>query len=107
MRAGRPGSGPPQVGDVVGDRPFELVPGARPRVPVRPPPDELAGMPEAATLEVVVLRLDHELRSERDEGEVLAGVPAAPERAALSGGGRGVLLVATPVPGVPVERRDV
>src|SRR4051812_40090586 len=64
------------AGQVVLDRDVELVVGARPRVPVGPPATEVRGVPEPVALHLVVRDLDDELRPQRHERQVLAGVPA-------------------------------
>src|SRR5260370_34581202 len=51
--------------------------GARPGLAVRPPADELGGVPEPRPLHVVVPDLDHPLRPQRDERQVLLRVPPA------------------------------
>ena len=65
------------------------------------PADELRRVPEACALHVVVADLEHALDPQRDEREVLAGVPAAAGAAAPrrpSAAGR------QPAPRVLVER---
>src|SRR4051812_5313410 len=63
------------VVELEGDRLFELLVGARARLAVGPPPCELGGVPEPRALHVVVTHLDHPFRSQRHEGQILAGVP--------------------------------
>src|SRR3954452_418867 len=72
-----PSSTAENLGKVVVDRLLELFVAARLRVPVRPPTLELGGVPEAAALHVVVADLQHALRSQRHERQVLARAPPA------------------------------
>src|SRR6476646_10624995 len=65
------------LGEVEADRLLQLGVGARARLAVRPPPDELRGVPESQALHVVVADLDHALRAQRDERQVLVRVPPA------------------------------
>jgi len=58
---------PQDVAEVEADRLFKLLVGARLRVPVGPPADELGGVPEPPALHVVVAHLDYPLRAQRDE----------------------------------------
>jgi hypothetical protein len=66
------------LGQVERDRLLQLLVRAGGRLAVGPPPHELGGVPEADALHVVVAHLDHPLGPERDEREVLVGVPPAP-----------------------------
>src|SRR5271166_3171445 len=94
---------PQDLGEVVADRLLELRVGARARLTVRAPADELGGMPEARALHVVVADLDHALRAQRDERQVLVRVPPAGHgrpRGPLAG------LVLRPVPRMLVECGD-
>src|SRR5271165_6178596 len=91
------------LGEVEADRLLQLRVGARARLAVRPPADELRRMPEPRALHVVVADLDHALRAQRDERQVLVRVPPAGHgrpRGALPG------LVLRPVPRVLVEGGD-
>ena len=63
---------------VVLDGFFELRVRARPRVAIGPPAIELRGVAEADAFHVFVAGLDHALRSERRERQILAHRPAAP-----------------------------
>src|SRR5208282_656709 len=94
---------PQDLGEVVADRLLELRVGARARLTVRAPADELGGVPEARPLHVVVADLEHALRPQRDERQVLVRVPPAGH-----GRPRGTLagLVLRPVPRVLVEGGD-
>src|SRR6516165_2572826 len=95
------GRAPQDLGEVEADRLLQLGVGARARLAVRPPADELRGMPEPRALHVVVADLDHALRAQRDEREVLVGIPPAEHgrpRCPLGG------LVLGPVPRMLVER---
>src|SRR5438876_6218565 len=65
------------LGQVEADRLLQLGVGARARLAVRAPADELRGVPEPRALHVVVADLDHAFRPQRDEREVLAGIPPA------------------------------
>src|ERR1700730_4604853 len=88
------------LGQVEADRLLQLLVGTRARLAVRPPPDELGGVPEPRAFHVVVADLEHPLGAQRDEGQVLARVPPAGHgrlRGPLPGG------VRTPVPRMPVE----
>src|SRR5260221_192954 len=92
------------VGEVKADRLLKLTETARRRVAVGAPADELRCVPEPGSLHVVVPDLDDALGAQRDEREVLAGVPAAAfglARVPGAGGGFGL-----PVPRVAVEGRD-
>src|SRR5580700_4997534 len=94
---------PQDLGEVVTDRLLELRVGARARLTVRAPADELGGVPEARPLHVVVADLEHALRPQRDERQVLVRVPPAGH-----GRPRGTLagLVLRPVPRVRLEGGD-
>src|SRR5215467_11467059 len=94
---------PQDVAEVEADRLFKLLVGARLRVPVGPPADELGGVPEPPALHVVVAHLDHPLRAQRDERQVLARVPAADLGLARRADDA---LRPGPVPRVPLERGD-
>src|SRR6266700_7434888 len=90
-------------GQVEADRLFQLGVGAGAQFPVRAPAVELRGVPEPRALHVVVADLDHPLRAERDEREILVRVPPAGHgrpRGPLAG------LVLGPVPRMLVERGD-
>ena len=91
------------LGEVEADRLLQLRVGARARLAVRPPADELGGVPEPRALHVVVADLDHALRAQRDERQVLVRVPPAGH-----GRPRGPLarLVLRPVPRVRLEGGD-
>src|SRR3954471_3185910 len=65
------------LGQVERDRPLELLVRAGARIAVRPPALELGGVPEPEPLHVVVPHLDHALRTQRRERQVLAVVPPA------------------------------
>src|SRR6266566_5422503 len=65
------------LGEVEADRLLQLGVGARARLAVRTPADELRRVPEPRALHVVVAHLDHPLRAQRDERKVLVGVPPA------------------------------
>src|ERR1017187_2102140 len=91
------------LGQVEADRLLQLGVGARPRLAVRPPADELGGMPEALVLHVVIADLDHAFRAQRDERQVLVRVPPAGHgrpRRPLAG------LVLRPVPRMRLEGGD-
>src|SRR6266581_850146 len=101
LRSATPAS--QDLGEVEADRLLQLGVGTRARLAVRPPPDELRGVPEPRALHVVVADLDHALRPQRDERQVLVRVPPAGHgrlRGPLAG------LVLGPVPRVLVERGD-
>src|SRR5580692_3955034 len=68
---------PQDVGEVEADRLLQLGVGARARLAVGPPADELRGVPEPRALHVVVADLHHALRAQRDERQVLGRVPPA------------------------------
>src|SRR5258707_11227737 len=92
------------VSEVVADRLLKLTETTGCRLAVWAPADELRRVPEPGSLHVVVPDLDHALGAQRDEREVLAGVPAAAlglTRVPGAGGGFGL-----PVPRVAVEGRD-
>src|SRR5260370_27174271 len=91
------------LGEVEADRLLQLGVGARARLAVRAPADELGGVPEARALHVVVADLEHALRPQRDERQVLVRVPPAGH-----GRPRGTLagLVLRPVPRQRLERGD-
>src|SRR5580658_10347123 len=104
---GTPGTartpGPQDLAQVEADRLLQLGVGARARLPVRAPADELGGVPEPRPFHVVVPDLQHPLRAQRDERQVLVRVPPAGHgrpRGPLAG------LVLPPVPRVLVERGD-
>src|SRR5215204_3004611 len=65
------------VRDVVSHRLVELSVAARGRLAVRAPAHELGDVPEPESLQVVVADLDHPLRPERDEGQLLVWIPPA------------------------------
>src|SRR4029077_17969721 len=91
------------LGQIKADRLLQLLVRARARLAVRPPPDELGGVPEPRALHVVVADLEHPLGAQRDERQVLVRVPPAGHgraRRALSG------LLRRPVPRVPLKARD-
>src|SRR6266702_3302530 len=97
------GRAPQDLGQVEADRLLQLGVGARARLAVRPPADELRGVPEPRALHVVVADLEHPLRAQRDEREVLVRVPPAGHgrpRRSLAG------LVLGPVPRMLVEGGD-
>src|SRR4051812_14989579 len=71
------GSAAQHLGEVVADRDVELVVRAGAGLTVGAPPHELAGVPQPAALQLVVLDLHDQLRAQRHPGQVLAGVPAA------------------------------
>ena len=77
------------LGEVVGGRPVDLVEGAVGGVLVGPPADELDGVPEAVTLELVEGDLDDSFGPQRDEADVLV----AAEPGALGLGACGVPVV--------------
>src|SRR6266851_10379982 len=94
---------PQDVVEVEADRLLELGVRAGARLAVRAPADELGGVPEPRALHVVVADLEHPLRAQRDERQVLVRVPPAGHgrpRGPLAG------LVFRPVPRVPGERGD-
>src|SRR5439155_9446108 len=76
FRAGLGAAGEDLV-HVEAHRAFELVVGTRRRYPVRPPPDELRGVPEPVPLHVVVGDLADQLRPEQLVRDVLLARPAA------------------------------
>src|SRR5580704_16745370 len=91
------------LGQVVADRLLELLVGTRAGLAVRPPPDELGGVPEPRAFHMVVADLEHPLGSQRDERQVLVRVPPARHgrpRRALPG------LLRRPVPRVPLKLGD-
>src|SRR5215472_16394569 len=94
---------PQDLGEVETHRLLQLGVRARARLAVRAPADELRGMPEPRALHVVVTDLDHALRAQRDERQVLVRVPPA-EHGRPRGPLGGLLL--GPVPRVLVERGD-
>src|SRR5581483_6025893 len=63
--------------EVVAHGLLDLVERARAGVAVRPPAHELGGVAEPRALHVVVADLDHALRPQRHERQVLAGRPPA------------------------------
>src|SRR6476620_12424152 len=65
-------------GQVIADGLLQLRVGAGTGLPVRPPPDELGGVPEPLALHVVVLHFDHPLRAQRRKAQVLVPAPPAP-----------------------------
>src|ERR1700690_1811422 len=65
------------LGQVVADRLLQLGVGARARLAVRPPANELGGVPEPRALHVVVADLEHAFGPQRDERQVLGRVPPA------------------------------
>src|SRR4030095_6651984 len=65
------------LGEVEAHGLLELLERARARIAVGAPPDELARVPEPVPLHVVVPDLDDALGAQRDEGQVLLGVPTA------------------------------
>src|SRR5215472_2714900 len=70
---------PQDLGEVETHRLLQLGVGARARLAVRAPADELRGMPEPRALHVVVTHPEHEVRAQRDETQVLVGIsPAEP-----------------------------
>src|SRR4030095_4388381 len=82
---------PEDLSEVEVHRLLELLVRARARLPVRTPAPEPRGVPEAGALHVVVADLNHALRPQRHEREVLAGVPPAGFRLArMADPGRGV-----------------
>src|SRR5215469_14768560 len=91
------------LGQVETDRLLQLRIRARAGLAIRPPPDELGGVPEPRSLHVVVADLEHALGAQRDERQVLVRVPPAGH-----GRPRGPLpgLVLPPVPRVPLKPRD-
>src|SRR5690606_26228890 len=95
-------AGAEDVGEVEAYRLLELIVGAAARVTVGTPADELDGVAESGAFHVVVPHLDHALRAERGEGEVLVGVP--PARLVLAGSAF-ALLMGGPVPRVALEGR--
>src|SRR5512146_124386 len=91
------------LGQVEADRFFQLGVGTGTRFPVRAPAGELGGVPEPRALHVVVADLHHPLRAQRDERQVLVGVPPAGHgrpRGPLAG------LVLRPVPRMLVDGGD-
>src|ERR1700722_11027751 len=97
------GSSAQDLGQVEADRLLQLLVRTRSRRAVRPPPDELGGVPEPRALHVVVAYLERPLGTQRDERQVLARVPPAGHgrlRGPLPGG------VRRPVPRVPLEPGD-
>src|SRR6204780_3737523 len=91
------------LGQVVADRLLQLGVGARARIAVRAPADELGGVPEPHAFHVVVTDLEHAFGPQRDERQVLGRVPPA-----ALGLARGALtrMVLGPVPRMPVEGSD-
>src|ERR1700722_19944969 len=88
------------VAQTESQRLFELVVGTGAGLAVGAPTVELGGVPKPPTLHVVVAALDHQLRPQRVEGEVLAGVPSGVlvlARGALAG------FVGGPIPRVVLE----
>src|SRR5215204_3236027 len=81
------------VRDVVSHRLVELSVAARGRLAVRAPAHELGDVPEPESLQVVVADLDHPLRPERDEGQLLVWIPPAALSAA-----RGARFLGRPAP---------
>src|SRR5215813_11850610 len=94
---------PQDLVEVEADRLLQLGVGARGRLTVRAPADELRGVPEPRALHVVVADLDHALGPQRDERQVLVRVPPAGH-----GRPRGPLArqVLAPVPRMLIERGD-
>src|SRR5260370_16566488 len=91
---------PQDLVEVEADRLLQLGVRAGARLAVRAPADELGGVPEPRALHVVVADLEHPLRAQRDEREVLVRVPPAGHgrpRRPLAG------LVLGPVPRMLVE----
>src|SRR5260370_25008724 len=68
---------PQDLVEVEADRLLQLGVRAGARLAVRAPADELGGVPEPRALHVVVADLEHPLRAQRDEREVLVRVPPA------------------------------
>src|SRR5215470_12925007 len=66
---------PQDLVEVEADRLLQLGVGARARLAVRAPADELGGVPEPRALHVVVADLEHAFRPQRDERQVLVRVP--------------------------------
>src|SRR5215472_14333463 len=91
------------LGEVEADRLLELGVGARPRLAVRAPADELGGVPEPRPLHMVVADLDHPLGPQRHERQVLLRVPPAGRGRARGAGAR---LLPGPAPRVVVEGGD-
>src|SRR5260370_31763797 len=71
---------PQDLVEVEADRLLELGVRAGARLAVRAPADELGGVPEPRALRVVVADLEHPLRAQRDEREVLVRAPPAGHR---------------------------
>src|SRR5260370_34463563 len=94
---------PEDLGEVEIHRLLQLGVGARPRLAVRAPADELGGMPEARPFHVVVADLEHAFGPQRYERQVLVRVPPADR-----GRPRGPFarLVLRPVPLMLVEGGD-
>jgi hypothetical protein len=65
------------VSKVVRDRFLQLLVRAGVWLPIRSPAEELSRVPESVPFHVLISDLDDELGPERDEGEVLLGVPPA------------------------------
>src|SRR6266568_387643 len=94
---------PQDLGQVEADRLLELGVGAGTGLPVRAPAGELRRVPEPRALHMVVADLDHPLRAQRDERQVLVRVPPAGHgrpRGPLAG------LLLRPVPRMLVEGGD-
>src|SRR5579862_287498 len=91
---------PQDLTQVEANRLLQLGVRAGARLPVRAPADELSRVPEPRPFHVVVPDLKHPLRAQRDERQVLIGIPPAGH-----GHSRGTLacLVLSPVPRAPVE----
>src|SRR5579859_3642764 len=94
-------SRPQYVGEVVPNRLVKLFVRARPRLAVGSPAIELRGVPEADALHVLVANLDHALRPQWRERQVLANGPAAPFGGAR---GAGAFFFFGPRPRMVVER---
>src|SRR5579863_9386303 len=101
-----------EVRQAVADGLLQLVERAGGRLAVRAPADELRRVPEPGSLHVVVAHLDHALRAQRYERQVLAYVPPAVLGAARGAHALAALAARTtvaghvrgPVPRVAVER---
>src|SRR5579862_3086952 len=67
--------GTEDLAQVEADRLLQLGVRARARLPVRAPADELSGVPEPRAFHVVVPDLQHPLRAQGDERQILVRVP--------------------------------
>src|ERR1700722_10842584 len=72
-----PAANPEDLGEIEAHRLLQLGVGARARLTVRTPADELGGVPEARSLHVVVADLEHAFGPQRYERQVLVRVPPA------------------------------